>query len=107
MLSVMATALGGIQRNEQGIQVAANNIANVNTDGYRTQRLDGPTGQVAPANPTFPERPDDWPDAHPYNDVDLASELVRMKTYEVGVKANVKVVAVADGIMEDLLDIFA
>ena len=106
MLSVLHTALAGMTRNQQGVQTAAANVANVNTDGYRTQRLDTESAQTVDADPSA-ERPDDWPDDRPYNDVDLAGEMVRMKTYEVGFRANAKVVAVADRMLGELMDIFA
>ncbi len=103
MLSVMQTALGGIQRNQAGLQVTAENIANVNTDGYRSRRLDGATGQVTFAQD--PPPPSEGAESPPASDVDLASELVHMKTYAVGVEANAKVVAVADRLLGELMDI--
>jgi len=106
MLSVLQTALAGMTRNQQGAQTAATNIANVNTDGYRTQRFDSATGQTAEADPAA-ERPADWPDDRPYNDVDLASEMVSLKTYEIGFRANATVVAAADRMLGELMDVFA
>jgi len=107
MLSVIQTALGGILHNQRGLQVTADNIANVNTDGYRTQRLDANTGQPAPDAKSPQPRPPDWPESYPYNDVDLATEIVQMKAYEVGVKANAKVVSVADKLLGELMDTLA
>ncbi|MBN1341067.1 MAG: hypothetical protein JXQ73_00200 [Phycisphaerae bacterium] len=107
MTSVMHTALGGMLRNQKGLEVTAQNIANVNTDGYRAQRVDGATGQVSPASDLPPERPEDWPESHPYNDVDLTRELVHMKTYEIGYTANAKVVATTDRLLGELMDTLA
>lgn len=104
MLATLTTALGGIQRNQMGMQVTATNIANVNTDGYRTQRYDSATGTVHDASRLPEERPADWPESHPYNDVDLAGEFVNMKRYEVGVLANAKVVSMTDELLGEFLD---
>ncbi len=104
MLSVLQTALGGMMRNQRGIEVTANNVANVNTDGYRTQRLDSATGRVEAVDDT--PKPKDWPESHPYNDVDLTREMVNLKRYEIGYKANAKVAKVADSMAGELLDMF-
>ena len=98
MLSVIQTALGGLRRNQAGIQVAANNIANVNTDGYQTRRLDD-----APNRPPTTNRPVN----RTHNHVDLATELVHLKAYEVGFKASVKVVTTADRLLGELIDMVA
>ncbi len=104
MLATLTTALGGIQRSQMGMQVTATNIANVHTDGYRTQRYDAATDTVRDAGRLPEERPDDWPESHPYNDVDLASEFVHMKRYEVGVLANAKVVSMTDELLGEFMD---
>lgn len=97
MLEAMHTALAGIHRNQQGIQTAANNIANLTTDGYRTQRPDHP---AVPPTETAPGEPNP-------SDVDLATELIHLKIHAIGVKANATVIAVADRTLGDLLDLLA
>ena len=104
MLPVMHTALQGIQSHQRGLQVVANNVANADTDGYRAQRYDPSSGQVRPRH----EPPPPAPDAAdpPPSDVDLAEEFVDLKRYELGLRANARVVQVADGLLGRLLDIF-
>ena len=97
MLPVMHTALQGIQSHQRGLQVVANNVANADTDGYRAQRYDPGSGQVRPRHEPLPPAPDAA--EPPPSDVDL-------KRYELGLRANARVVQVADGLLGRLLDIF-
>ncbi len=107
MLSALDTALGGLQRNERGFQVVANNIANVNTDGFRAQRYHPASDTVSDRyEPSGPAAGVD-PDAPPPSDVDLATEFVAMKRNEVGYRANTAVILTADRMMGALLDLFA
>ena len=102
MYSVLDTALSGLRRHEHGIQTVANNIANVNTDGYRAQRYD-----VASDSTRDRYEPGDHNVNEPApSDVDLATEIVDLKRYEVGYAANAAVVRVADHLLGTLLDIF-
>jgi flagellar hook protein FlgE len=104
MLPVMHTARAGIQSAQRGLDVVANNVANVNTDGYRAQRYDPASGEVRPRHDPLPPVPEDA-DAPP-SDVDLAEEFIDLKRYEVGVRAGIKVIEVADNMLGRLLDIF-
>ena len=105
MFSVMQTALRAIQSHECGLAVVANNLANVNTAGYRAQRYDPGSGQVRPRHGEIERRPQQA--TPPPSDVDLAEELVALKRYELGVRANARVVEVADDTLGRLLDVFA
>ena len=98
MISAMQSALGGISRATAGVAVAANNIANVNTEGYRAQRQDS-AGNLRPRQDTAnaPE-----PAA---SDVDLAEEAIDMKRHEAGLKASVAVARVADRMTGEMLDL--
>jgi flagellar hook protein FlgE len=98
MLSVMQTALGGLLRNQQGLAMTANNIANVNTDGYRAQRVERGGSEAAPAVEVAA-------DSQGYSDVDLAAEIVHLKTYEVGYEANARVLSVSDRLLGELMDL--
>jgi flagellar basal-body rod protein FlgC len=100
MLSAVQTALGGISRASAGVAAAANNVANLNTDGYRAQRLDS-AGNSRPRHDTSVA-----PDPAP-SDVDLAEEAVDMKRHEMSFRANVAAARVADRMNGELLDLLA
>ena len=109
MSSILNVALGGIQRGVKGFLTTAGNVANVNTDGYRSRRYDPGSDTITIRDPSF--NPDSIPGAIrneiPVNDVDLARELVDLKLNEHAIKANVKVAQVADRTVGELLDILA
>ena len=110
MSSILNVALGGIQRGVKGFLTTANNVANLNTDGYRSRRYDPGSDTVTLRDPGFdPEavRADLGGSDLPINDVDLARELVEMKLDQHAVKANVTVAKVADRTLGELLDILA
>jgi flagellar hook-associated protein FlgK len=95
----MNTALEGLQRNQAGIQVCATNIAHMNMPEGHAQRLDTADKPMTPDNRT--------PDLDPDPNVDLATEVVQMKTYTVGVRANAKVISVLDRLLGELMDTLA
>ena len=50
MMDILSTALSGLNASRMRVQTAANNVANVNTPGFRAQRAhtrSGPSGQSA------------------------------------------------------------
>jgi flagellar hook protein FlgE len=102
----MNIALTGMSRNMRSIETAARNVANVNTDGYRAQRYDPASGTTRPRydDPV----PDDGADPETLlpSDVDLTTELVDIKRYEIGYRANAVVLVVADRMAGELLDMF-
>ncbi|MFQ5422625.1 MAG: flagellar basal body protein [Phycisphaerae bacterium] len=106
MISALNTAIGGMRRNQRGAETVAQNIANLNTDGYRARRYD------AASDRRVNRRPDDHTpattsfDLTQHSDVDLTTELVELKQFEIGYRANAAVVAVADRMAGDLLDMF-
>jgi flagellar hook protein FlgE len=108
MTTLFDTALAGMSRNMRGIETAAGNVANVNTDGYHAQRDGSATGAAA--------SPESAPAAAaeaaalvdlPTSDVDLATEFVDIKLHEIGYQANGLLIKVADRMLEDTLDILA
>ena len=112
MTSVLATALAGMTHSLRGIDAAANNIANVNTDGYHAPRADGVSRAPAESAPDANLPPTDLEAATsdldlPTSDVDLATEFVRLKLYEVGYQANGLLIKVADRLMKETLDLLA
>ena len=107
MTSLMNIALSGMHRNYGGLTTAANNVANVNTRGYRAQRYDAATGTTSPRYETTPRSADTDADAPPASDVDLATEFVDIKLHEIGYRANATVIHVADRLSGEVLDLLA
>ena len=114
MTSVLNSALAGMNRDLRGIATAAGNIANVNTDGYRTRREDSAAGVTTP-------RVSNSGDADaaalldstssdvdfPTSDVDLATEFVHLELHEISYQANGLLIKVADRLMKETLDLLA
>lgn len=110
-------SLSGLQISATKMQANASNIANANTDGYRTQRVDavergaGVTARAASVN--GPNRADtaapvDIGDSEaPRSDVNLPSEMVNMIENESSYQANARALRAADDMMGTLLDTIA
>lgn len=103
----MNIALGGLQRNARGVQVTAENVANLNTDGYRARRYDPGSDSVTLSNDVRPDAVGPDQQALPPSDVDLATELVNLKKFEIGYRASGVVFSFADRMTGELLDLFA
>lgn len=102
IMHVLETAFAAIQSAVRGVEVAASNLANVNTDGYRARRYDAATGTVGPRHAEGASEPSE----RSPSDVDVAEEVIDMTRYERGAEANAAVVGVADRMTGQLLDIF-
>lgn len=107
MTSLMNIALGGLQRNARGVQVTAENVANVNTDGFRAGRYDPASDSVTLSSDVRPDAVAPGQEALPPSNVDLATELVNLKTFEIGYRASGAVFSVADRMAGELLDLLA
>ena len=106
MTGVMNIALSGLNKNAIGVHAVANNVANVNTDGFRAQRYNPSTNTTTPRYDAAEAPVDTSPDTRPPSDVDLATEFVDLKRYEIGYRANATVLTVADRLNGELLDLF-
>lgn len=105
-MSLYDVALTGMRSSVAGFTTAAQNIANVNTPGYRAQRYDSATGTAQ--TPSRPEAvPEEPTDELPESDVDLAGEIISMKMYELGFRANAATLYVADRVQKNIIDILA
>ena len=100
MISALSAAQAGLSRSSASIAVAAHNVANLNTDGFRAQRLGG-AGNLEPRRDTPPAAD------IPGSDVDLTEEIVDMKLNEKAFRANVAVLRTANRMSGELLDILA
>ncbi len=107
MTSVLNTALAGMARNQRGVEVVANNIANVNTDEFRAQHYDGASGTTGPRYDEPVDKTSLESNGKPPSDVDLATELIDLKRFQVGYDANAAVIGTADRMTGELLDLLA
>lgn len=98
-LRIMATALSGWSTENKRVAVAANNVANANTEGFVPSRVDGV------------ERPEGGvdgvvrPSGTAVTGTDLAEEMVTLRIAENSAKADLIVMKTADRMTESLLDI--
>jgi flagellar hook protein FlgE len=102
----ISASLSGIATAGQGLAVAANNVANLNTAGFQAKRLNQEslaqggvraTGLSSDTTPTTPGG----------SNVDLAAEAITTKTDGASYKANLAVLKVQDELMGTLLDMKA
>ena len=112
-ISTLHTPLSGLQAAAAKMQVTANNVANAQTGGYQTQRVDStqPSGGIEARTP---EGTATAPSALPPteavqvsrgpSEVDLAHEMVEMTVNESVYLANVRALEAANGMLGTLLD---
>ncbi len=103
-MSMLTSGLQGVQDNVRGMVVAAQNLANMNTEGYRA-------GRYASAADPMPSGPraesGDVADGLPAaRSVDVAGEAVALQKYTYGVRANALVIRTANELEGRLLDVF-
>lgn len=101
----MSTAVSSLLASSEKVQVSANNIANVNTDGYLAEDHDNP--HVAP--PVNAPRPINAGNAQiteiePSN-VNIGKEFMDMMTARAAYEANVEVIETAEEMAKTALDI--
>ena len=103
----------GIQAAATKLQANANNVANANTNGYQTQRVDlveSPAGvEARAASVGAPNRADAAANPNgnsplPPSDVNLADEMVSMVANGNFYQANMRALQAADDMMGTLLD---
>ena len=117
MISGLSSTLSALQAHDRKMAVNANNIANVNTNGFKRDRAvlaEGRPGDVrvtlhtdtspAPQDPLAPDAPGV---AKELSNVDLADEITGMIPTEIGYKANLKTIRTRDEMIGTLLDTLA
>ena len=111
--SAYDTSASGIVAAATKLQVNANNVANANTNGYQTQRVDlveSPAGvEARAASVDAPNRADAAANPNrnsslPPSDVNLADEMVSMVANGNFYQANMRALQAADDMMGTLLD---
>ena len=87
-----------LQASGQGVALTANNIANVNTPGYRARSLSQPGGRVQESQaPLVPGG----------SNVDPATEAVNLDAQSLGYQANLKALRAHDKMLGSALDLQA
>ena len=111
--SAFDTSTSGIVAAATKLQANANNVANANTNGYQTQRVDlveSPAGvEARAASVGAPNRADAAANPNgnsplPPSDVNLADEMVSMVANGNFYQANMRALQAADDMMGTLLD---
>lgn len=107
MISAFGTALAGLERSQRGIQAAAQRIAGMSADGDGSQPPDAARAHETDVYDSSENIHNmDAPDQST-TEVDLAAELVDVLRHKTGYRANAAVIAVADGMLGELLDVIA
>lgn len=118
-VSPLYSALAGMSVNAQRLAVAANNIANINTDSYKSSSAtieSGPGGQPqtqitqSTTSGALIANPEGLPEGaatRELSNVELSNEFVQMKISEYGYKANISVIRTQDEMVGTILDILA
>jgi flagellar basal-body rod protein FlgC len=117
MIEGLSATLSSLQAHDRKMNVNANNVANVNTNGFKRDRAvleEGREGEVrvnlskdrspAPQDPLAPDAPGVNKEL---SNVDLADELTGMIPAEIGYKANLATIRARDDMLGTLLDTLA
>ncbi len=116
MSSAIGIALSGLRASETKLAVNANNIANVNTDGFKKSRVNmqqasegGVSVTLTQVNlPGFPLGIDEQTGKQiESSNVDLAGEMVDQMVTRYAFEANVITIKTADEMQQTLLDILS
>ena len=115
MMSTIHSVLSGLGAYAKQIEVSANNVANVNTDGFKkshTELISVETGGVLPvvrkdnsAGPTVLRDRGYGPTPVELSNVDLGEETVVQIIGQRGFEATLQVLKTADDMLGSLLDI--
>lgn len=112
MLRAVGAALSGLSFFRKRIDVAANNLANMSTPGYKKQRVvvsqnevGHPQADIVRVNTPGVPLPDPV-EGQPResSNVDPATEIVDMQSAVRGFQANLKTIQTEDEILRSLLD---
>jgi flagellar hook-associated protein FlgK len=107
--SIFSTALSGLNAAGAIVNTAASNIANLDSDGYQSRRVNlenaADSGGVRVASITADSAPALNDQGQELSNVDLPTELINLRLGGILYNANAAVVRVADQVTGTLLDI--
>lgn len=114
MMSPLNSSLSAISAFSVKMNVTANNIANLNSDGFKKSRTtirEGPFGGVEPnvdqddtPGPAKPSSENGMAGQIETSNVDLAEEITDSISTQTGYKANLKTFQAIDDMLGSLLD---
>ncbi|HEU4684105.1 MAG TPA: flagellar basal body protein [Nitrospira sp.] len=115
MIPAMYAALSGMTGFTKKVEVTANNIANVNTDGFkgsRTEFVEVPSGGILPViqqddanGPAVLRDSVSGPVQIALSNVDAGQEAVNLIVAQRGFEANLETLRTAEGMLGSVLDI--
>jgi flagellar hook protein FlgE len=97
-------ALSGLLHQQRRLEASASNVANTNTDGYRSLRVEGRAEEQGGVSSHL-SRAEAASTEDQLSDVDIATEGVSRISASTSFKANLAVLATADELDRALLDI--
>jgi flagellar hook protein FlgE len=114
MISAIHTALSGLSAFGKQLEVSANNVANVSTDGFKnshTEFAEAQNGGVLPvvqkdnsAGPAVLKDAPQGPRQVELSNVDLGQEAVSQIIAQRGFEANLRTLKMADAMLGSILD---
>lgn len=114
MISAIHTALSGLSAFGKQLEVSAHNVANLNTDGFKSSRTEFVAvqdGGVLPvvqkdnsAGPTVLKDTTQGPRQIELSNVDLGQEAVSQIMAQRGFEANLRTLKTADAMLGSILD---
>jgi len=117
MLSAINAAVSGLQAYSQKTQATANNVANMNTDGFKRdvvtfssevpQGVSTNTSKDLSPGAVVEETTSNGTEMVEQSNTDLATEMTDQVTETNGFSANIKTLQAADEMMGSLIDIKA
>lgn len=117
MLSAISSAVSGLQAYSQKTQATANNVANMNTDGFQRDvvTFSSQVPQGVSANVTkdlspgaqVEENTGSGTEMVEQSNTELATEMTDLITERNGLSANIKTLQTTDQMMQSLIDIRA
>ena len=105
--SVVSIANSGLRAETRRLEQSAQNVANINTDGYAAQRVESRSeahGGVSTAVYTRQGLPAQAGGAAPESTTDLAEETVSQISSQHAFTANLAVLRTADAMLGELVD---
>lgn len=106
-VSALSAGQSGLNANQQALGVAANNIANANTQGYQAQRATFSEASPAGSGVTLSAQGRDLAASEGASGTDLASDITNSLVYKAGFDLSSKVIQAADERIGTLIDIKA
>ena len=115
MIGAIHSALSGLIAFSTQVSVTANNLANVNTDGFKKSRTEliamefggvrAAIQKIETAGPTILNNTGYGPTQLEWSNVDLAEEAVNQIIGQRGFEANIQALTTADDMLGRILDI--